>query len=75
MRKILPSVCITNDWFTGMVPAYAKVGSFGDVFKGSTFLHICHNLEPSYEGRLFPNGGDGACEFIHQLPREWLVDP
>lgn len=55
VRKILPSVCITNDWFTGMVPAYAKNGSFADVFKGSTFLHICHNLEPSYEGRLFPS--------------------
>ena len=64
-KTILPSLCITNDWFTAMVPGYAKIGSFGEVFKGSTFLHICHNLEPTYEGRLFPNPGDGACEFIH----------
>jgi hypothetical protein len=58
-----------------MVPGYAKIGSFGEVFKGSTFLHICHNLEQTSEGRLFPLPGDGACEFIHQLPRDWFVDP
>jgi glycogen synthase len=44
VRQIIPSVCITNDWFTALIPAYAKVGAFGDVFKGTTFLHICHNL-------------------------------
>lgn len=43
-RNIIPSVCITNDWFTALVPAYAKVGAFGDTFKGTTFLHIAHNL-------------------------------
>jgi len=53
-RGIIPSVCITNDWFTGLIPAYAKIGAFGDTFKGTTFLHIAHNLEPTYEGRLFP---------------------
>lgn len=64
-REMIPSVCITNDWFTGLIPAYAKVGAFGDTFKGTTFLHIAHNLEPTYEGRLFPLPKDGACEFIH----------
>ena len=53
-RAIIPSVCITNDWFTGLIPAYAKIGAFGPTFKGTTFLHIAHNLEPTYEGRLFP---------------------
>lgn len=53
-REIIPSVLITNDWFTGLIPGYAKVGLFGDTFKGTTFLHIAHNLEPSYEGRIFP---------------------
>ncbi len=74
-RGIIPSVCITNDWFTGLIPAYAKIGAFGPTFKGTTFLHIAHNLEPTYEGRLFPQPNEGACEFIHQLPRDWLVDP
>lgn len=72
---MIPSVCITNDWFTGLIPAYAKIGAFGETFKGTTFLHIAHNLEPTYEGRLFPDRRDGALENIHQLPREWLVNP
>lgn len=70
---MIPSVCITNDWFTGLIPAYAKIGHFGSTFKGTTFLHIAHNLEPSYEGRMFP--GNDALEYIHQLPKDWLVDP
>ena len=28
-RQIFPSVCVTNDWYTGLIPAYAKVGAFG----------------------------------------------
>jgi len=43
-RQIIPSVCVTNDWFTGFTAAYAKIGAFGPTFKGTTFLHICHNL-------------------------------
>lgn len=25
-REIIPSVCVTNDWFTGLVAGYAKTG-------------------------------------------------
>lgn len=74
-RKLVPSVCVTNDWFTGLVPAYAKIGHFGDTFKGTTFFHIVHNLEPTYEGRIFPNPNQGALEYIHQLPHSFFVDP
>lgn len=28
-RQIIPSLCVTNDWFTGLIPGYAKVGAFG----------------------------------------------
>ena len=59
VRQIIPSVCVTNDWFTGLVPAYAKIGAFGPTFKGSTFLHICHNLMEDYEGRIYPEPRDG----------------
>jgi starch synthase len=64
-RSMIPSLCITNDWFTGLIPAYAKIGAFGETFKGTTFLHIAHNLEPTYEGRIFPSPQDGALENIH----------
>jgi len=74
-RTLIPSVCVTNDWFTGLIPGYAKIGAFGDTFKGTTFFHIAHNLEPTYEGRLFPQPNQGALEYLHQLPREWLCDP
>jgi len=73
-RGKVPAVCITNDWFTGFAPAYAKIGCFGDTFRGSTFLHICHNLQESYEGRVYLDPPDGDCENIHGLPRDWLFD-
>lgn len=73
-RKILPSVCITNDWFTGLIPGYAKFGAFGNVFNGTTFMHIAHNLQENYEGRIFPSPQEGTMEQIHKLPGEWLVD-
>ncbi len=34
--------------------AYAKNFHFGTVFNNTKFFHIVHNLDPSYEGRLFP---------------------
>lgn len=69
-----PSVVVTNDWFTGLVPAYARCGHFGRWFDGTDFLHICHNLDPSYEGRMYP-GPKGTLEHIHGLPVDRLVDP
>ena len=72
--KIIPSIILTNDWFTGLTPAYAKNGSFGDTFRGTTFMHICHNLEPTYEGRLYPSPQEGTLEGIYQFDPNWLID-
>lgn len=74
-RQNIPAVCVTNDWFTGLTAAYAKVGHFGDTFKGTCFLHICHNLQETYEGRIWLDPKDGGLEGLHQLPRDWLIDP
>ena len=73
--QIIPAIVMTNDWFTGLCAAYGKNGSFGDVFKGTTFFHICHNLAPTYEGRLYPSPQQGSLDHIHQIQRDWLVDP
>ena len=72
--KIIPSIILTNDWFTGLTPAYAKNGSFGDTFRGTTFMHICHNLEPTYEGRLYPSPQEGTLQGIYQFDPNWIID-
>ena len=71
----IPALVITNDWFTGFTPAYAKCGAFGDAFKGTTFMHICHNLEPTYEGRLYPSPQMGNLQGIYQFNPDWVIDP
>jgi len=73
--KTVPAIILTNDWFTGLVPAYSKTGQFGDTFKGTTFFHICHNLEQSYEGRLYPDPREGNLENVYRLPSHYLIDP
>eukprot|EP01133_Synstelium_polycarpum_P007805 gene7805-9157_t len=72
--RVLPSVIVTNDWFTGLVPAYAKAGAFGTTFNGTTFFHLVHNLEEAYQGRIYPDGGDDL-NWIHQLHRDLIMEP
>lgn len=64
-RGIIPSLCMTNDWYCGFIPGYAKKKSFGDTFNGTTFFHIVHNLEQSYEGRIHPPPNESFLEYIH----------
>ena len=52
--KTFPSIIATNDWMCGFVSAYVKVGKYSRVFNGTKFMHIVHNLDPLYEGRLYP---------------------
>ncbi|EFA80962.1 alpha amylase domain-containing protein [Heterostelium album PN500] len=72
--RLLPSVIVTNDWFCGLVPAYAKAGAFGTTFNGTTFFHLVHNLEEAYQGRIYPDGGDDL-NWIHQLHRDLIMEP
>ena len=73
--RLLPAVIITNDWFTGLVPAYGRKSSaFGATFQGTTFFHLVHNLEEGYEGKIYLDGYDDL-GYIHHLPRDIVVDP
>ena len=73
--RILPGLIISNDWFTGLVPAYGRKSSaFGTTFDGVTFFHLVHNLEEGYEGKIYLDGSDHL-GYIHHLPREIVVDP
>lgn len=73
--KTIPAVILTNDWFTGLVAAYSKHNHFGETFKGTTFFHIAHNLESTYEGRIYTSNQEGSLENIHKLPSYCLMDP
>jgi len=68
-----PSTIVTNDWASGLCAAYAKNGFFGPVFNRTKFMHIAHNLDPNYEGRIYPHKEDLG--LVHMLPTELLVDP
>ncbi|CAI2359153.1 unnamed protein product [Moneuplotes crassus] len=73
--KIIPEVIITNDWFTAFTPGYARDQKhFGTAFSGTTFCHIFHNLDVTYEGRFYTSPGE-TMEHIHNLPNDWLIDP
>jgi len=73
-EKLIPSVIVTNDWYTGLVAAYKRVGAFGSIFNGTTFIHIFHNLQELYEGRLYPSPNEKTLDHIHELPADFLVD-
>lgn len=49
---------VTNDWFSGIIPAYMKANKYGDIFDGTKIFHIAHNLDESYEGRIYPKPDD-----------------
>ena len=74
--RLVPSLIITNDWFTGLVSAYARNPRFfGMTFYRTDFLHICHNLDPDYEGRVWPDKNQGSLQGLHDLDPHLLVDP
>ena len=72
-KNIIPSIVVTNDWVTGLVPAYGKDDSFGDTFKNTKFVHLCHNLEPAFEGRL-PYYNNNF-QHIYKFNPDWLINP
>lgn len=73
--QTIPEVVVTNDWFAAFTAGYARDQShFGPIFENTSFLHIFHNLDISYEGRFYTNIGE-TMGHIHCLPNEWLIDP
>lgn len=52
--KVIPSIMVTNDWFSGLIPAYIKKHTYGNVFQNTKVFHIAHNLDETYEGRIYP---------------------
>jgi len=62
---VIPEVIITNDWFCAFTAGYARDHNhFGTVFDNTSFLHIFHNLDVTYEGRFYTSKGE-TLEHIH----------
>lgn len=74
-KRVIPQLIITNDWPTGLVAAYGKNPHFfGESFRSTTFFHIIHNLDVSYEGRIYADRGSSYA-WIFELSNDLLVDP
>ena len=69
--KITPSVIVTNDWYTGLTPAFSQ--DFGDTFSNTKFLHLIHNLEPMNEGKIYYS--DNNYEYLYKFNKDWVIDP
>ena len=71
---IKPSIIITNDWPCGLVATYCHMYYESTSLATASFFHIIHNLDDSYEGRIYPPNGD-TLENIHHIPLQLLQDP
>ena len=86
IHSITPSIIITNDWPCGLVATflsffcillfyrYARLYYSSTSIANASFFHIIHNLDDSYEGRIYPDGNDSLSS-IHHIPIELLQDP
>lgn len=79
--KLIPDLIVSNDWFSGLIPAYVNstlsngYKKYSNTFDNTKVYHIFHNLDPSYEGRLWPKREEGTLDNIHELPSNLLRDP
>ena len=69
----IPEIIITNDSYTGFVPAYAKYNNFNNIFQKTLFIHLCNDLEN--QGKIYLSLKEGTYENIHQLPNDIVIDP
>ena len=71
---VIPSLIVSNDWFTGFVPAFGKGGHFGETFKNTIFFHIFHNFNIGNEGCIKFNPNIIQNNTIYQIDQDLLID-
>lgn len=71
---IIPSLIVSNDWFTGFVPAFGKGGHFGETFKNTVFFHILHNFISGNEGCVKFNSNIIQNNTIFQIEQDLIID-
>ena len=79
-----PSAIVTNDWLAALTAPYAHHTSWAgghassgirEIARSSLFIHLIHNLEAGYDGRLqLPDnaGRPNMLAALHQLPSRLL---
>ena len=75
-----PQAIITNDWVAGLVVPYARHAAWAGAAAGrlssrthsTLVVHLVHNLEPGYDGRLAIDAPVGHLSALHELPPHWL---
>jgi len=71
---------VTNDWVAGLAAPYAQhPGWAGSAASGvralgesALFVHLIHNLEPGYDGKLVVDAPATQLTALHQLPHRLL---
>ena len=71
---VTPSLIVSNDWFTGFVPAFGKGGHFGETFKNTVFFHILHNFISGNEGCVKFNSNIIQNHNIFQIEQDLIID-
>ena len=71
---IIPSLIVSNDWFTGFVPAYGKGGHFGETFKNTIFFHVFHNFINENEGCVKLNSNIIQNNKIYEIEPDIIID-
>jgi len=71
---ITPSLIVSNDWFTGLVPAFGKGGHFGETFKNTIFFHILFNFSSGNEGCIKYNSNIIQNNHIFQIEKDLIID-
>ena len=85
-RSPPPHAIITNDWVAALASPYARhagwagsatAAAIGALGRECLFIHLVHNLEPGYDGRLLleRGGSPSAIASLHQLPSHLLHEP
>lgn len=86
-RAPRPDVLVSNDWVSALVAPYARkttswaggaAAGIAKIGRDCLFVHLVHNLEPGYDGRLPLSGahhGGAPPATMHQLPTALLHEP
>lgn len=70
-----PQIVISNDWFCGMASSYGRQKFFNEWFGQTKFVHIIHNLDDDYQGRVYLDDFHENIEYLTGLCSDNFINP